>query len=261
MLSIATITLREGIEAFLIVAITLAYLRKTGRTGLLSAAYWGVGVAVIASFVAGYFFGQADNKPLWEGTLAAIAAVLVASLTIYMWRRARRMRSQIGARLEAESSKGGRAAWIGVFLFVLLMFVREGMETALLISVQLFQTDSGEILAGAALGTAGAALLAWAWSRYGHRVNLARFFQVTAVFLLLFSVQLVIYAFHELTEGSLLPGLDNQYWHLASEPFGPEGRYGHWLSYGLVLVPLAYLAWTWLLDRTQPPPLAGVHRG
>jgi high-affinity iron transporter len=261
MFTVAMITLREGIEAFLIVAITIAYLRKTGRAALLPAAYWGVALAVLASFVAAYFFGQASNKPLWEGVLAAAAAVLVTSLTVYMWRVAKRMRTEIGARLEAASAKGSRAAWIGVFLFVLLMFVREGMETALLISVQLFQAGSGEIVAGALVGVAGAILIAWAWSRYGHRVNLARFFQVTAVFLFLFSVQLVIYAFHEFTEAGFLPGLDNEYWHLASEPYGPEGRYGHWLSYGLVLVPLAYLVWAWLRDRARSPALVPVRHG
>jgi high-affinity iron transporter len=250
MFSTLMITLREGIEAFLIVAITLAYLRKSGRTALLPAAYWGIAVGVLTSFIGGYFFGEAENKPLWEGLLAAVAAVLVASLTIYMWRAAKRMRSEIGARLETESAKGGGAAWIGVFLFVLLMITREGMETALLISVQLFQKDSGDILAGALAGVALAALVAWAWSRYGHRINLARFFQVTAVFLLLFSVQLLIYAFHEFTEAAVLP-IDNEYWHLASEPYGPEGEYGHWLSYGLVLVPLAWLVFAALRARLQ----------
>jgi high-affinity iron transporter len=252
MLGIALITLREGIEAFLIVAISAAYLRKTGRTELLSAVWWGIAVAAVASFAGGWAFGQADNKPLWEGLLAAIAAVLVASLTVYMWRTARRMRSDIDARLAAAAHRGGTAAWIGVFLFVLLMITREGMETALLVTVQLFQQDSGDILAGALLGTLGAALLAWAWTRYGHRVNLARFFQVTAVFLLLFSLQLVIYAFHEMTEAQVLP-IDNEYWHIATEPYGPEGTYGHWLSYGLVLVPLAWLAYAWLRDRVRGP--------
>ena len=56
---------------------------------------------------------------------------------------------------------------------------------------------------------------------------------MTAVFLLLFVVQLAIYAFHELTEAGVLP-LDNEFWHVATEPYGPEGIYGHWLSYGLV---------------------------
>ena len=83
----------------------------------------------------------------------------------------------------------------------------------------------------------GAGALAALWGRYGHRVNLARFLQVTAVFLLLFVVQLAIYAFHELTEADILP-LDNAYWHIATEPYGPEGEYGHWLSYALVAFPL-----------------------
>jgi len=82
-------------------------------------------------------------------------------------------------------------------------------------------------------------------------VNLARFFQVTAVFLLLFSAQLAIYAFHEFTEGGLVPGIDNEHWHLATEPYGPEGRFGEWLSYGLVLVPLAWLVFGALRDRVR----------
>ncbi|HEY3076508.1 MAG TPA: iron permease, partial [Burkholderiales bacterium] len=67
------------------------------------------------------------------------------------------------------------------------------------------------------------------------------FFRVTSVFLLLFAVQLIIYAFHEATEANLLP-LDNAYWHLATEPYGPEGEYGALLTYALVLVPAAWLA-------------------
>jgi high-affinity iron transporter len=80
-------------------------------------------------------------------------------------------------------------------------------------------------------------------------VNLSRFFQVTAAFMVLFSVQLVIYAFHEFSEAALLPGLDNAWWHLASEPYGPEGAYGHWLTYGLVLIPAAFLVAGWFGDR------------
>ena len=93
----------------------------------------------------------------------------------------------------------------------------------------------------------GLCLLGWGlWSRYGHRVNLSRFFQVTAVFLGVFIVQLIIYAFHEFTEGGVLPFLDNGYWHIATEPYGPEGQYGQWISYGLVLLPAAWLALSWL---------------
>ena len=77
-----------------------------------------------------------------------------------------------------------------------------------------------------------AAFVAWLWSRYGYRVNLARFFQVTAVFLLVFVVQLLIYGFHELTEANIFP--NSQPLHDATEPYGPDGIYGQYLTYLLV---------------------------
>jgi len=249
MLPTLLVTLREGIEAFLIVAITLAYLRKTGRVALSPAVYWGTGVAVLLSVVAGYFFGQAENKPMWEGLLAIAAAAMVLTMVVYMLKAARRMRGDIAARVEAAVARPGAGAWIGVFAFVLVMIVREGMETALILSTLMFEQGSRNLLAGAALGVLLAATLAWAWSRYGQRVNLRRFFQVTSLFLVLFTVQLLIYAFHEFTEAGAIPGIDNAYWHVATEPYGPEGVYGEWLTYLMVLVPAAWLALAWWQDR------------
>jgi high-affinity iron transporter len=127
--------------------------------------------------------------------------------------------------------------------------VREGMETALILSTLLFEQGSRNLLAGAAVGVLLAAALAWAWSRYGQRVNLRRFFQVTSLFLVLFTVQLFIYAFHEFTEVGAVPGINNEFWHLASEPYGPEGVYGEWLTYLMVLIPAGWLALAWWQDR------------
>jgi high-affinity iron transporter len=244
------VTLREGIEAFLIVAMTLAYVRKTGRQSLASAVFWGTGIAVLASFVAMLFFREAENKPLWEGILAALAALMVLSLTIYMFRNSGKIRGEIASKVEAAALKTGSGTWLGVFAFVLLMIVREGMETALMLSTLAFQTESRDLFVGALLGVLGAGGIAWAWGRYGHRVNIARFLQVTSVFLVLFVIQLFIYAFHEFTEASALPGIDNEYWHIATEPYGPEGEYGHWLSYSMVVLPLVWLVFAWLKDRT-----------
>ena len=100
------------------------------------------------------------------------------------------MKREIEGRLEASSLKVGRAAFLGVFGFTLLMITREGMETALLMTQLIFTVKSTQVVAGAIAGTLAAACIAWLWSRYGYRVNLARFFQVTAVFLLVFVVQL-----------------------------------------------------------------------
>ncbi|MEO8740998.1 MAG: FTR1 family protein, partial [Casimicrobiaceae bacterium] len=122
MLQILVITLREGIEAFLIVAITAGILRQTGRAALLPALYWGTGCAVVVSMIASVFFAQAENKPLWEGILAGAATIMVASMTIYMWRTARTMRAQIGAKIaQATDNKPSRTAWWALFFFVMLM--------------------------------------------------------------------------------------------------------------------------------------------
>jgi high-affinity iron transporter len=250
MLQVLVITMREGIEAFLIVAITAGILRQTGRAALLPALYWATGLAVVASFIASYFFAQAENKPLWEGVLAAAAAAMVATMTVYMWKRARTMRASIGAGISAATQdKPTRAAWWGVFFFVMVMIVREGMETALLLSTLFLQEGDRNLLVGGLLGVAAAGLLGWAWIRYGRRINLGRFFQVTAIFLLIFTFQLLIYTMHEFFEAGAVPLLDNEYWHAATEPYGPEGVYGEWLTYLMVLIPAAWLGYVWFKDR------------
>jgi len=244
MLQAFVVTLREGLEAFLIVAISLAYLRKTGRKSLIPAVHWGILASIAVSIVAGVLLAKAANQALWEGILALVAAALVASLIVHMWRAGRHLRRNIEGRLEASwnrgGSKAGMAAFLGVFAFTLLMITREGMETALLMNALLFQVRSADIISGAVAGTLLAAFVAWLWTRYGHRVNLARFFQVTAVFLLVFVVQLVIYGVHELTEANIFP--NSQLWHDATEPYGPDGIYGQYLTYMLVLMPLGWLA-------------------
>src|SRR5262245_24563075 len=107
MLQAAVVTLREGLEAFLIVAISLAYLRKTGRSSLAPAVHWGVVTAVAVSVVAGWFFHRAANQALWEGVLAIVAAVMVASLTVHMWRTGKKMRQHIHDAIERSVERAG----------------------------------------------------------------------------------------------------------------------------------------------------------
>ncbi|MBI4056549.1 MAG: FTR1 family protein [Elusimicrobia bacterium] len=244
------ITLREGLEAFLIVAISLAYLRKRGQNRLVPAVRWGIGISVLLSVVAGVLLGKASNQPLWEGILALVAVVLVGSLVVHMWRAAKTLRKDIEHQLAASATQAGKAAFWGVFFFTALMITREGMEMALLMNTLLFQVSSVEACWGALLGLVLAAGLAWMWSRYGHRIQLGLFLQVTSVFLVLFLFQLFIYGFHELTEAAVLP-LDNEKWHWITEPYGPDGVYGQWLSFALVLIPVGWLLVAWVRERRQ----------
>lgn len=237
------ITLREGIEAFLIVAITLAYLRKTGREMLARAVYAGIGIAILASYLASLLFARAHNQALWEGVLALVTAVLVGTFTVQVIQASKQLKREIEGRLEHAAARQGAWAFIGVFAFTVLMISREGMEAALLLSATFVQTSTRPFFFGGWLGLLAAATLGILWVRFGQRINLGRFLRVTALFLLIFVVQLLIYGFHELTESGLLP-INNGYWHVATEPYGPEGVYGQWLTYSMILLPLGWLAYT-----------------
>jgi high-affinity iron transporter len=237
MLQALVITLREGIEAFLIVAISLTYLRKSGRQALLGAVHWGLVAAIGVSGFAGFLLYNAANQEWLEGPLALVAAASVTWMVVHMWRAGRRMKGDIEGHLRASSQKPGAAAFAGVFLFTMLMVTREGMETALLL-MQLRETAS--LVLGALIGIAGAAGLAWLWTRYGHRVNLGLFFQVTAIFLFVFVVQLVISGAHEMAEQNYLPA--SRAIHEATEAWGPDSPFGHLLTYLMVILPLGWLA-------------------
>ncbi len=254
MLQSFVITVREGVEAFLIIAISIAFLKKAGKRNLLPAVYWGIFVSLLFSFGAGIALRAGVDQSFWEGVLAAAAALLVGTLIIYMWRAARTMKKNIEAHLESATSHiNSRMAYWGVFFFTLLMITREGMETALMLISISFQVSSLPFIAGAVLGVLAAAGIALLWARYGHRVNLSLFFQVTAVFMGVFVVQLLIYSFHEFCEAGLFPNSDAL--HAATEPYGPDGVYGKLLSYFLVLLPLAWLAFSAALDRFKGQPL------
>jgi high-affinity iron transporter len=258
MLQAFVITLREGLEAFLIIAISLAYLRKSGRRELIPAVHWGIGISVLLSIGAAYLFQQAANQALWEGVLAIAAAISVATLTVHMWRTAKRIKGEIEGHLRTSTEKIGWSAWFGVFGFTLLMISREGMETALLMGTLLTQVQATMIIVGAVAGTLAAAAVAMLWSRYGHRVNLALFFQVTAIFLLVFVAQLLIYGFHELTEANLFPNSEALHW--ATEPYGPDGVYGQYLTYLLVAMPLSWLLFSMLTGSKGQQRPAGTSR-
>ena len=245
MLSSFIIVLREGFEAFLVIAIVLAYLRRSGQTRLIPAVRLAIVAAVGASVALGWFLYQGANTPLWEGVMGLVAVPLVGALVIHMWRAGPHLRAHMEDRLERTVRRPSMWAMLGVFFFTFLMITREGMETALM----LLQVRSSQAVQGAALGLAGAGAMAWAWSRYGHRIDIRRFLQVTGIFLLLFVLQIAIYSVHELSEAGLFTSEAVWRFHMATERFSPYGQYGRWFTWIMVGVPLAWLLVGFARDR------------
>ncbi len=270
MLNSFIIVLREGFESFLLVAVILSYLRKSGQKWLTSSVYAAIAVALSASIglayllnkgideaqlersfgatLGGYvtqFFG---NEALREAVLGVVAIVMVGTLVIHMWRTGPKVQQRMQERLSAMSSRSSRvAALVGVFLFTFLMITREGMETALL----LMQVRDPHLVNGAILGLIAATAFAWGWARFGHLINVKRFFQVTGIFLLLFMIQIAIYSFHEFAEAGLLP--NSEVLNAATEKFSPDGLYGKWFSPLMISLCGLWLLGAWLIDRAREP--------
>jgi high-affinity iron transporter len=249
MLQTLLIAFREGLEALLIVALAALYLRRTGREALVSGIRAGVIAALGLSAVLGVVLAQVGAlSPAWEGLMAWIAAATVISCTAHMLRMGRHMKKQIDGRLGQAAQHAGRQGWWAVFAFALFMVGREGVETATMIAALAVNGELWHMAAGGAAGFALAAWIAWLWTRHGNKVNLARFFQVTAVFMIVFSAQLVLHGFHEFTEAGLVPGIDNAWWHQATEDLA-EGTVAELVSVLMVAVPSIWLVGAFWKDR------------
>jgi len=266
MLNSFIIVMREGFGSFLLVAVILAYLRKSEQKWLTSSVYVAILLALAASaglayvlntgvddatvqnlfgsFLGGYISQFFANEALREAVLGTLAVVMVGTLVIHMWRTGPKIQQKMREKLTAVSSKSSSlAAVLGVFLFTFLMITREGMETALM----LMQVKNPNLINGALLGLCAAIAFAFGWARFGHLINVKRFFQVTGIFLLLFMVQVSIYSFHEFSEAGLLPNSD--FLHAATEKFSPDGLYGKWFSPIMIGICGLWLLGAWLIDR------------
>lgn len=201
------LTLREGIEAALMVGIIVAFLRKQGGDRHLPAVWAGLAAAVAASVAGAWLlYRVAVNGEAFEGLLYLASAVMVGSLVIWMWRRSRAVAGQMRGSLAR--ILGRDRVWTvagGLFLFTFLMVFREGVETALFLSALSLTTRGLMSSLGAALGLALAAAFGVLFVRGSVRIDLGRFFKITGIALLIFVAQLLLNGYHELSEAGWLP--------------------------------------------------------
>lgn len=249
MLPALSVTLREALSAILVVAVVLAYVSRAHLDGARNAIRWGIGLSIPITSLAAALFASAENQALWEGILAVAAAVSVGWLAHYLWRMAR-------LRTRAVSI-AGRAAVCAV---TVLLIVRGGIEIALLLGTMVWHAPALETLAGALLGPALAIALGVVWSRAGRHVPQRLFGQITAIFLLVLCVHLLIDGLHETSEANVFPGADTL--HAASEPLSSEGTIGRYTPYLLLAAPLVWwlVAIFWEHGKASTGRVADVDR-
>ncbi len=207
MLQAFIITLREGVEASLIVGIVFAYLGKIGRNDLKKTVFWALGSALVASVVSAVVVARLQlNSDVFEGWVMLAAAVFVISMIWFMQKTARSMKGEIEKKIASTLMKGadGTTHW-GLFLFVFLLVLREGVETVLILSA--VSLNSTELLSftGTALGIAVSVVFGVLFIRGSVKINLQRFFRVTSIILYFVTFQLIVSGLHELSENGVLP--------------------------------------------------------
>jgi high-affinity iron transporter len=262
------ISFREGLESFLIVGVILAYLRRTGRSELVRGVQLGVALSLLTCTVGAYFWYRwtqsetsSPNQALYEGIAAFLAAGLVGALLWQTLRAGKHLRGDIEARIERAASRASWRAVAGTSLVTSLLITREGLEAVLFLGVQAFTVKATVLALGAGLGLLLAAGIAWSWSRFGYRLQMGVVLRVTAIFLVLFLAQLVVYGLHELAESAVIPGDRVAAFHTATERLGPQGDIGQWFTFSLAGAPLLYLALERLRSTPSTARCAGEGRG
>ena len=220
MLAILVIFLREGVEASMIVAILLAYLNRIGRRDHFKDIYLGVGAALILAAAGGAVayetirsYDGSRVQTIFETGTYLLAASVLTYMTFWMRNHARSIASELRARTEA--ALDGKARW-GLGLLAFQAVGREGLETVVFTLAIVFTTSTAGALGGAALGLAGSLVIAFVIYRLGHRLNLARFFTVIGVLLMVFAAGLLADAVENMQQLGWLPVLNAPMWHTTS---------------------------------------------
>ncbi len=203
MIEAAGITLRETIEAILVIFIMAAYVERTGEVWKKRFIYAGAVAAVVMSLVFAAFLTLVGINPeneLMEGIMFFIAGILVGSLVVWMWRKSGFIRQEIEGKIEAASNGFALASIAFVMVF------REGIETVIFLQGLLLAGSSPvENFLGGLFGILMAVVFGVVFLRGSAKINLSRFFKVTSAILAILVVKLIANSFHEFFELGLLP--------------------------------------------------------
>ena len=222
MVSTYLLSLREGLEAALIIGIVLGALRKIQRSDLLLSLWLGVLSAVVISILSAVLltvFGlelEGNIEVIYEGATMFLAAGILTWMIFWMSRQARNLKDELEDGVNKAVASSGKSS---IFWLAFLSVVREGLELGLFLTAAFFAGRNDQVtsnivqtLAGTLLGLGTAALLGWSLLASSVRLDLRRFFQVTGFLLILFAAGLVAQGIHEFNEIGWIPFIIEHIW-------------------------------------------------
>ncbi|KUO58423.1 MAG: hypothetical protein APF84_01640 [Gracilibacter sp. BRH_c7a] len=211
MIEALVITLREGIEAALVVGIIIAYLKKVQKTNLTKYVYSGLVLAVIASVLGAVIFNLIGFDPeneVLEGIMFFTAAFFVGSMVIWMQKTSKNLKKEMEEKLHTIVSQNNvhfKKQIIGIFAFTFFMVFREGIETVLFMAAISTENNAFMNFLGGLFGLSLAVIFAVFFIRGSLKINLSRFFNVTSWILMILVLRLFAGGLHEFGEVGLIP--------------------------------------------------------
>lgn len=260
------LSLREGLEAALIVGIVFGVLRKMNRRRQMRIVWLGVAAAAVASLavalaleaVGAEFEGATEQ--VFEGLTLLLAAGVLTWMIFWMQREGGHIQQRLTADVRAATAQDAGRGNLSLFLLAFLAVFREGVELALFLVAATFATSPGQTLIGAIIGLLAAAALGYLVFAGAVRLNLKQFFRVTSLLLIVFAAGMVAYGVHELVEASILPALIDPVYNIGgqlSDQAGPglllKTLFGYNANPALLetIAYLAYFAVIWAVLRFQ----------
>jgi len=218
MLGSLLITLREGLEAALIIGIILAYLARIGSRQSFKPVWLGTSLAVLVSLIAGaaiYLLagelsGQAEE--IFEGLAMFVAAGVLTWMIFWMRKQAVNIKAHLHAQIQSVLTSGSSR---GLVILAFVVVVREGIETVLFLFAATKVAESPLLFTvGGFLGLAIAIVIGYSIYKGSSRLNLRTFFNVTSLVLILFAAGLLAHGIHEFHEAGIIPPVVEHVWDI-----------------------------------------------
>ena len=210
------ITLREGLEATLILGIILAYLKKSGDSDASRSVWLGTGLAIAVSVIVGSIIFLAASEldgraeEIFEGVAGLTAAGLLSWMIFWMYRQSASIKGHLHGQIQTALSSRSS---LGLIMLSFVAVVREGIETALFLFAATTREGSAGLYAfGGILGLVIALAIGIGIYRGASRLDLKRFFAVTSLLLVLFGAGLLVHGIGELQEAGAIPPLVEHIW-------------------------------------------------
>jgi high-affinity iron transporter len=217
MLPSFVLSLREGLEAALIIGIVYGALRKINRADLLPSVWWGFASAIMVSLLAAVLLNlvgaelEGPAEQLFEGFAMLLAAGILTWMIFWMSRHSRGIQAELEVNVRQAAFKTGQGA---IFALAFLAVAREGLELALFLVAAGFGANATQVLSGSLLGLLGAAGLGWLLFTSTRRLSLKHFFTITNMLLILFAAGLVAHGVREFISLGWIPAMIQPVWDI-----------------------------------------------